>query len=171
MDFIDVERVACSGSVCAGCGGSISTQLSNEFRLCEDCIEKRRSLEEALRVRVRRSFNLRRSPGIRSCFLKLLLSQSVELEPSGWKRSIALGYELKKAGFNAKESGDILLQAGGKAERVSKLLESVYGNKWTSSLKCSQIKSLSIICENCPRQFCEELKETITEISEGPSLP
>lgn len=164
MDFIDVERVDCSGSVCAGCGSSISTQLSRKFRLCEGCLEERRSFEEGLRAQVRRSFNLRRSPGIRSCFLKLLLSQSIELEPSGWKTSMALCYELKGAGFNARESEDVFKQAGGKAERVSKLLESVYGNKWASSLNCSQIKGLNVICEDCPRQFCEESREAITEI-------
>ncbi len=118
MDFVDHRKISRSGGICCQCGKSISTS-SKEYRLCDGCLEKRRASEEALRQKVRRSFNLVRSPGIRSCFLKLLLSQRVELEPSGWRKSMALSYELKDAGFSARESVQILIQAGARQNRRS----------------------------------------------------
>jgi len=169
MDFVDHRKISRSGGICCQCGKSISTS-SKEYRLCDGCLEKRRASEEALRQKVRRSFNLVRSPGIRSCFLKLLLSQRVELEPSGWRKSMALGYELKDAGFSAKESVEILIQAGAKAKPAIKLLETVYYNEKSHSLHCHQIKRLDVACQDCPQQFCVKSRDSTTEIFEGPSL-
>jgi hypothetical protein len=168
MDFVDHRKISHSGGTCCHCGKSIST-LSKEYRLCDDCLEKRRASEEALRQDVRKSFNLVRSPGIRSCFFKLLLSQRVELEPSGWRKSMALGYELKDAGFSARESVQILIQAGAKAKPAIKLLETVYGDEKSDSLHCHQIKRLDVACQDCPQQFRVESRVSTTEIFEGPS--
>lgn len=170
MDFVDHQKVSrFGGSICCQCDKPTSTS-SKEYRLCDGCLEKRRTSEEALRQKVRRSFNLARSPGIRSCFLKLLLSQRVELEPSGWRKSMALGYELKDAGFSARESVQILIQAGAKAKPAIKLLETVYGNEKSNSLHCHQIKRLDVACQDCPQQFRVKSRDSTTEIFEGPSL-
>ncbi len=168
MDFIDHRKISLFGGICCQCGKSISTS-SKEYRLCDSCIEKRRASEEALRQEVCRSFNLVRSPGIRSCFLKLLLSRRVELEPSGWRKSMALGYELKDAGFSARESVQILVQAGAKAKPAIKLLETVYGNEKSNSLHCHQIKRLDVVCQGCPQQFRVNSGDSTIEIFEGPS--
>jgi hypothetical protein len=169
MDFVDHRKISYSGGICCQCGKSISAS-SREYRLCDDCLEKRRASEEALRQKVRRCFNLVRSPGIRICFLKLLLSQRVELEPSGWRKSMALGYELKDAGFSAKESAQILVQAGAKAKPAIKLLETVYRNEMSHSLHCHQIKGLDVACQDCPQQFRVKSRDCTTEVFKGPSL-
>lgn len=169
MDFVDHRKISHSNDICCQCGKSISTS-SKEYRLCDDCFEERRASEEALRRKVRGSFNLVRSPGIRSCFLKLLLAQRVELDPSGWRKSMALGYELKDAGFSARESVEILIQAGAKAKPAIKLLETVYGDEKSNSLHCHQIKRLDVTCQDCPQQFRVKSRDSTIEIFEGLSL-
>jgi hypothetical protein len=170
VDYIDDKKVIHPGGVCAQCGKLISMSLSKEFGLCDVCLEERLSLEEALKVKVRRIFSLRKSPCIRSCFLRLLLSRRVKLEPSGWRTGLALGHELKHAGFSARECEQILIQAGGKAERVNRLVLRIYKNDGAYPLKCEQIKGLNMLCQECPQQFRLKCKETVTEISEAACL-
>ncbi len=170
MDYIDDKKVTHLGEVCAQCGRLISMSLSKEFRLCNACLEERHKSEESLKIKVRRNFNLRKSPCIRSCFLKLLLFRKVKLEPSGWRTGMALGIELKHAGFSARECEQILIQAGGRAERVNRLVHRIYRNDENDGvypLKCEQIKALNMVCQECPQQFRLRWKETVTEISEA----
>lgn len=170
MDYVDDEKMIYPGRVCAQCGKSILLPLSQEFRLCNACLEERRKSEEALKIMVRRNFNLRKSPCIRSCFLKLLLFRKVKLEPSGWRTGMALGIELKHAGFSARECEQILIQAGGEAERVNKLVLRIHKNDEAHPLKCEQIKALNMVCQGCPQQFRLKWKETVTEISKAACL-
>lgn len=170
MDYIDDKKVIRPGGVCAQCGKSVLLPLSKEFRLCNACLEERHKSEEALKIEVRKNFNLRKSPCIRSCFLKLLLSRKVKLEPSGWRTGIALGIELKHAGFSARECEQILIQAGGRAERVNRLVHGIYRNDEAYPLKCEQIKALNMVCQECPQQFRLKWKETVTETSEAACL-
>ncbi|NYT01340.1 MAG: hypothetical protein GKC10_01050 [Methanosarcinales archaeon] len=115
---------------------------------------------------MRTRFNLTRSPDLRSCFLKQLLLKDVNLEPSGWRRGLALGFELKDNGFGEVEAEQILAQASGQAERSRRLMEAVYRRMkgpqgaWT----CLQLKDLEMICSNCVSQFKAAPRESITEI-------
>lgn len=43
--------------------------------------------------------------------MRLLCSGDIDLEPGGWRTGMALGLELKDAGYSIRESRQILLQA------------------------------------------------------------
>jgi hypothetical protein len=164
MDFVNEKRIIHLGEICAQCGTPISSPNSMELRLCNFCFEERCGSENSLRSKARRHFNLKNAPSIRRCFLELLLSHKVDLDPSGWRTGMAVGCELRDAGFDTDDSKKILMQAGGKVERVSKLLDVVYGRKRINSLSCDQIRALTVACHGCPKQFRAKQKESITEI-------
>ncbi len=164
MDFINERRVLYPGDVCSQCGNIISPPASGDLRLCSICLEERHRFKNALRINVRAHFNLRRSPRLRNCFLKLLISHGIDLEPSGWRTGMALACELKGAGFAAIETERVLIHAGGKAEKVRKLLEIVYRNAEMRPLTCEQIKDLDLACHECPQQFQIKPRECVTEI-------
>ena len=171
MDFVNEKLVHYSKDACANCGNSSLLPISylprskENSKLCSNCLEERHVLQEDLKMNVRRKFNLGRSPHLRSCFLRLLLASGVDLEPSGWRTAMALGFELKEAGFNLQESKQILLLAGANSNGVGKLLDSIFGKKGLGSLTCKQIRDLDVVCDECPRQFHIALQEHKTEIS------
>jgi hypothetical protein len=171
MDFVNEKLVHYSTDACANCGNSNLLPISDlprskeSSKLCGNCLEERHVLQDDLKMNVRRKFNLGRSPHLRSCFLRLLLACEVDLEPSGWRTALALGFELKEAGFNLQESKRILLQAGANSNGVGILLNPIYGKKGFGSLTCKQIRDLDLVCDECPRQFHIALQENKTEIS------
>ncbi len=170
MDLVDEKKVHYSGTACANCGRSSSSHASHEpgsreLKLCISCLEGRQTAQDNLRMKVRKQFDLSRSPHLRSCFLRLLLSREVDLEPSGWRTGMALGCELKDAGFGPRESEQILIKAGANSNRVSKLLNAIYAEKEARSLKCGQIRGLNVVCDECPHQFLVAQREHHTEIS------
>lgn len=165
MDFINEKQIVYLGEICAQCGADISFPVAKERRLCSVCFEKRRGTEDNLRSKMKRHFNLKKAPSIRRCFLKLLISHEVDLDPSGWRMGLAAACELRDAGLDHNESKQILIQAGGKADMVNKLLDVVYGKKKVHSLSCDQIKAFIVTCHGCPKQFqVKPKKESITEI-------
>lgn len=167
MDFVDEKSILYLREICAQCGNPVSWPTSKELRLCKVCFEERCDIESDLRGKVKRHFNMKRALGIRRCFLKLLLAHEVDLDPSGWRTGLAVGCELRDAGFDIDESKLILIHAGGKAERVAKLLDVVYGKKMILPLTCRQIKGLDMTCHECPQQFQVKQRESITEIVES----
>ncbi len=174
MDFLDELRVHYSGDACANCGSTGSQEAtreqgseprSNDLKLCHSCLEERHASWDDLRMNVRRQFDLGRSPNLRSCFLRMLLSREVDLEPSGWKTGMALGFELKDAGFALPESRQILIRAGANTKVVGSLLDSIYHEKGLGSLTCEQIRGLNVICDECPGQFKIDRREHKIEVS------
>jgi hypothetical protein len=95
----------------------------------------------------------------------MLLSREVSLEPSGWKTGMALGLELKEAGFAQPESRQIFIQAGANTSVIGGLLDNIYRRKGQGSLTCEQIRGLNVICDDCPGQFKIDPREHISEIS------
>jgi hypothetical protein len=174
MDLIDEKEVHHSGAACANCGGTGSTPASSspasqdaasgKLMLCSACLEDRYTSLNDLRIRIRKQFDLSRSPNLRSCFLNLLLSHEVDLEPSGWRTSLALGCELKDAGFSLRESNQILIAAGANSNSVGKLLNAAYARRGEVSLRCEQIRVLDVVCDQCPHQFLITQRENKTEI-------
>lgn len=165
MDFINEKQIVHSGEICAQCGDDFSLPMAKEQRLCSVCFEERCGNEDSLRSKMKRHFNLKKAPGIRRCFLELLISHEVDLDPSGWRMGLAIACELRDAGLDLSKSEQILMQAGGKADRVNKLLDVAYGKKRVHSLSCDQIKAFAVVCHGCPKQFqVKHKKEFITEI-------
>ncbi len=165
MDFIDEKRVHYPEKACAYCGSHSPSLPSNRSGLCSTCLEERHLYWDDQRAKVRRHFALPRSPKLRSCFLKLLLSHGVDLEPSGWRTGLALGYELKDAGFALQEARQILTTAGADTEAVSRLVDAVYGKKGLGPLTCEQIRGLDVVCNGCINQFNTASIEHRTEMS------
>jgi len=141
------------------------------MNLCTTCLEERHTSLDDLRTNVRRQFNLSRSPDMRSCFLRLLSSGEIDFEPDGWRTSMALGLELKDAGFAIHESKRILLQTGASQKpvdsTVDRLLSSIYRMKDQRSLTCEQIRGLNVICDQCPGQYEIARREQKTEICQS----
>jgi hypothetical protein len=160
MDFLNEKKVHYSSGACANCG---SSSLAN-LLLCTSCLEERQVSLDDLRTNVRKHFDLSRSPNLRSCFLRLLLSDEVDLAPAGWKTGMALGLELKDAGFALPESRQILLQAKANSNAVDSLLYNVYKRTGQESLACEQIRGLNVICDQCPGQYKIARREHKTEI-------
>jgi len=170
MDFLDEMRVHYSGDGCANCGGLLTLAALEgpgllEQKLCNSCLEERHVSEDDLKMNVRKQFDLDRSPNLRGCFLRMLLSRDVTLDPSGWKTGMALGFELKDAGFVLPESRQILIKAGANTNAIGGLLDNIYKRKGLGSLTCEQIRGLNVICDECPDQFKIDRRERITEIS------
>ena len=170
MDFLDHVRVHYAGKACASCGGSRALPVMKGpalmgLKLCNSCLEERHISHDDLKMNVRRQFDLDRSPNLRGCFLHMLLSHEVSLEPSGWKTGMALGNELKDAGFALPESRQILIQAGANTKVIGSLLDNIYRQKRSESLTCEQIRGLNVICDKCPDQFKIDRREHISEIS------
>lgn len=168
MDFLNEKRVHYLEKACAHCGSPSPSLRSNDTRLCSICLEERHLHLDDQRVKVRRHFDLLRSPKLRSCFLKLLLSHGVDLEPSGWRTGLALGYELKDAGFAAQEAKQILVTAGADAESVRGLVDAIYQKKGMGPLTCEQIRGLNVVCNGCIDQFNIALSEHRTIIMVNP---
>ena len=89
MDFLNEKKVHYSSGSCANCGSSaLASKAGNrndEMKLCTSCLEERHVSLDDLRTNVRKQFELSRSPNLRSCFLRLLLSKDVDLAPAGWE--------------------------------------------------------------------------------------
>jgi len=170
MDFVDERMVHYSGNACANCGKfsfppASDEPGSRELKLCGVCLEERHICQDDLMMKVRRQFKLSRSPHLRSCFLRLLLSREVDLEPSGWRTGMALGCELKDAGFALQESKQILIKAGANSNSVSNLLNVLYAKKGCGPLNCEQIRVLDVVCDECSHQFLISPREHKTDIS------
>ena len=110
MDFLDEVRVHYAGEACANCGGSSSPAPMKApgpsgLKLCNSCLEERHTSHDDLKMNVRRQFNLDRSPNLRGCFLRMLLSREVTLEPSGWKAGIVLGNESRTQALRSPNQG------------------------------------------------------------------
>jgi hypothetical protein len=168
MDFLNEKKVHYSSGTCANCGSSSSASKSalhaDELKLCTSCLEERHISLDDLRANVRKQFDLSRSPNLRSCFLRMLLSRDVDLAPAGWRTGMALGFELKDAGFALHESKQILLQAKANSNVVNSLLDNIYRKKGQGSLACEQIRGLNVICDQCPAQYKIARREHRTEI-------
>jgi hypothetical protein len=171
MDFLNEKKVHYSSGACANCGtSSLATKAGphaahpDDLKLCTSCLEERHVSLDDLRAKIRKQFDLSRSPNLRSCFLRLLLSGEVDLEPAGWRTAIALGFELKDAGFSLQESRQILLMAKGSSNMVNSLLDSIYRKKGNGSLTCEQIRDLDVVCDLCPSQYKIARREHKTEI-------
>ncbi|HUS74683.1 MAG TPA: hypothetical protein VMY43_01620 [Methanothrix sp.] len=168
MDFLNEKKVHYSSGACANCGSSSLASKrgphADDLKLCTSCLEERHVSLDDLRTNVRRQFDLSRSPNLRSCFLRLLLCREVDLAPAGWRTAIALGFELKDAGFALQESRQILLMAKANSNVVDSLLDSIYQKKGHGSLTCEQIRELDVICDQCPSQYKIARREHKTEI-------
>jgi len=171
MDLVNEKKVHYLGCSCADCGSfdspqspKIMMQIPDDLHLCSSCLMERHVSQEDLRKKVRKHFDLGRSPNLRSCFLKMLLSRRINLEPSAWRTGLALGHELKSAGFAARESRQILLKAGADLDRTERLMSAIYKEKNSGPLDCRQIRGLNVICEGCPDQFRTHPLENRTEI-------
>lgn len=169
MDFLDEKKVHYSSGACANCGSSSlaskAEPCAEEMKLCNSCLEERHVSLDDLKSNVRRQFDLSRSPNLRSCFLRLLLSGDVNLAPAGWRTGMALGFELKDAGFSQQESRQILLQAKASSSVVDSLLDNIYRKKGLGSLTCEQIRGLNVICDQCPGQYKIARREHKTDLS------
>ena len=169
MDFLNEKNVHYSSGTCANCGGSsLATKAgpcADEMKLCTSCMEERQVSLDHLRTNVRKQFDLSRYPNLRSCFLRLLLSGDVDLAPAGWKTGMALGFELKDAGFALRESKQILLQAKANSNVVDSLLDNIYRRKGHGPLTCEQIRGLNVICDQCPGQYKIARREHKTDLS------
>lgn len=168
MDLVDEKMVHYASDPCADCGsfgaGLRRIPAISDLKLCTTCLEERHATLDDLRNRVREKFELSRSPRIRSCFLRLLLCRELDLAPGGWRAAMALGLELKGAGFGLSESRRILLHAQAKADLLDRLLDLIYKKKEQASLTCEQIRGLDLICEQCPGQYHVAAREQMTEI-------
>jgi len=168
MDLLNEKNVHCSSGSCAHCGSyafaSNAWPRAEEMKLCTSCLEERHVSLDDLKRNVRKQFGLSRSPNLRSCFLRLLLSKGVDLAPAGWKTGMALGFELKSAGFALQESRQILLQAKANSNVLDSLLDNIYRRKGQGSLACAQIRELNVICDQCPGQYQIARREYKTEI-------
>lgn len=168
MDLINEKKVHYSSGSCANCGSfalaAKAAPHTEEIKLCTSCLEERHIILDDMRSNVRKQFDLARSPNIRSCFLKMLLDKEVDLAPAGWRTGLALGFELKDAGFALKESRQILLQANANSNVVDRLLDNIYQKKGKSSLACEQIRGLNVTCDQCPGQYRIASREHRTEI-------
>jgi hypothetical protein len=168
MDFLNEKKVHYLSGACADCGSSYSVSKAgthaDDMLLCTSCQEERHLSLDKMRTNVRKQFDLSRSPNLRSCFLRLLLSGEVDLAPSGWRTGMALGFELKYAGFAFAESRQILLQAKANSNVVNSLLDNIYRRKSQGTLACEQIRGLNVICDQCPGQYKIARREHKTEI-------
>lgn len=169
MDLVNEKKVHYLGCSCADCGSfaspqSIMMQIPDDLHLCSGCLTERHVSQEDMRKKVRKHFDLGRSPNLRSCFLKMLLSHKINLEPSGWRTGLALGLELKSAGFAANESRQILLKVGADLDRAEMLIGAIYKENDSGPLNCRQIRGMNVICEGCPDQFRVYQQENKTEI-------
>lgn len=168
MDLVNEKKVHYPPETCANCG-CLSLDLSpaansGNLRLCPSCLNERHSFLGNMREKVRKKFELNRSPVIRSCFLRLLLSRDVDLTPGGWRMGMALGVELKDAGFQLPESRQILLKARANERLLDRLLDSIYKKRDHGSLTCDQMRGMSVICDQCPEQYMKAHHEHKTEI-------
>lgn len=163
IDLVNEKKVRYSREVCSECGGVLSIQESKDRRLCSSCQEMRHERISTLRRELKRQFGQKRDLTLRSCFLKMLLSKDIDLEPSGWKMALALGCELKAAGFDTDEACKVLTAAGGRREKVGKLLDAVYGHE-AVAYPCEHIRSMGADCTGCPNQFAVRAKESWTKI-------
>jgi len=168
MDFLNERMVHYSSGSCANCGSSAlasnAEQRTDGMNLCTSCLEERHVSLDDLRTNVRKQFDLIRSPGLRSCFLRMLLLGEVDLAPAGWRTGMALGFELKDAGFALSESRQILLQAKANSSVVDSLLDNIYRKKGKCSLACEEIRMLNVNCDQCPGQYKVARREHKTEI-------
>lgn len=167
MDFLNEKKVHYLSGTCANCGSSYSASNAGNHAddlLCTSCQEERHISLDGLRTNVRKQFDLSRSPNLRSCFLRMLLSGEVDLAPAGWRTGMALGFELKDAGFAFAESRKILLLAKANSNVVNRLLDNIYRGKSQGSLACEQIRRLNVICDQCPGQYKIAQREHKTEI-------
>lgn len=167
-NFINEKKVHYSSGSCANCGSFASAEkaasYTDEMLLCNSCLEERHIILDEMKSNVRKQFDLARSPNLRSCFLRMLLNEDVDLAPSGWRTGMALGFELKDAGFALQESRQILLQAKANSNVVDKLLDNIYQKKGRCSLACEQIRGLNVTCDQCPGQYRKASREHSTEI-------
>ena len=168
MDLLNEKKVHYPAGLCANCGGtslaSVAAHRTGELKLCASCLDERHVSLDDLRANVRRRFNLSRSPNLRSCFLRLLLSGDYDMEPGGWRTGMALGLELKDAGFALQESRQMLLRSRANSNVVDSLLSDIYRKKWQGSLTCEQIRGLNVVCDQCPGQYMVAQREHKTEI-------
>lgn len=171
MDLVNEKKVHYLGCSCADCGSfasprspKIVMRIPDDLRLCSSCLMERHVFQEDLRKKVRKHFDLGRSPNLRSCFLKMLLSRKIDLEPSGWRTGLALGHELKSAGFTANESRQILLKAGTDLDQTERLMNAINKERNSGPLNCRQIREMNVICEGCPDQFRSHTPENRKEI-------
>lgn len=168
MDLLNENKVHYSSDTCANCGSSSSASKAgthaDDLLLCPSCLEERHVSLDDLRTNVRKQFDLGRSPNLRSCFLRLLLSGKVDLAPAGWRTGMALGFELKDAGFALPESRQILIQAKANLNGVESLLDNIYRKMGKGALACEQIRGLNMICDQCPDQYKIARREHKTEI-------
>ncbi len=168
MDFLDEKKVHYSSGSCADCGSfALASKVAphtDELKLCTSCLEERHVSLDDMRTNVRKQFDLVRSPNLRSCFLRMLLFGEVDLAPDGWRTGMALGFELKDAGFGLQESRQILLKAKANSNVVDSLLKNIYQKKGRSSLACEQIRGLNVTCDQCPGQYRMARPENRTEI-------
>lgn len=114
MDLIDEKKVHYTSGSCSSCGSfalaARAAPHTDEMKLCTSCLKERHTIIDNMKANVREQFNLARSPDLRSCFLRMLLDEDVDLDPAGWRAGLALGFELKDAGFAIHKSRQILLQ-------------------------------------------------------------
>jgi hypothetical protein len=168
MDFINEKKVHYSAGSCANCGSlalaAKAAPHADEMKLCTSCLEERHIILDDMRSNVIKQFDLARSPNLRSCFLRMLLDKKVDLAPAGWRAGMALGFELKDAGFALQESRQILLQAKANSNMVDRLLDNIYQKKGKCSLACEQIRGLNLTCDQCPGQYKIASREHSTEI-------
>jgi|WetSurMetagenome_2_1015567.scaffolds.fasta_scaffold13398_3 hypothetical protein len=168
MDLINEKKVHYTSGPCSSCGSvalaARAVHHTGEMKLCTSCLEERYTIIDNMKANVKDQFNLARSPNLRSCFLRMLLYEGVDLDPTGWRAGLALGFELKDAGFVFHESRQILLQANAKSNIVDRLLDYVYQKKAKTSLTCEQIRKLNVICDQCPGQYRRARSENRTEI-------
>ena len=168
MDLVNEKKVHYPSEACANCGclssGLSSEANSGDLRLCPSCLNERHSLLGNMREKVRKKFELNRSPVIRSCFLRLLLSRDVDLTPDGWRMGVALGFELKGAGFHLPESRQILLKARANEKLLDRLLDGIYKKRDDGSLTCDQMRAMSVICDQCPEQYLKAHHEHKTDV-------
>lgn len=168
MDLVNEKKVHYPSEACANCG-CLSLDLRaaatpGNPRLCPSCLDERHSSLDNMRENVREKFELNRSPAIRSCFLRLLLSRNVDLTPDGWRMGMALGLELKGAGFALPESRRILLKARANEGLLDRLLDNIYKKKDDGSLTCDQMRGMAVICDQCPGQYMKVHREHRTEV-------
>lgn len=160
----EILKAASNTGICIQCRCHIA-DLSLGPMLCDTCLDDRRHKEEMLSAEVRELFNLKSSPGLRSCFLKILLSGGLDLGPSGWKVGLALGYELVDAGLR-EDAEQILTTASGCQDKAKRLAEVVCGDRRmnSGSWTCQQIRNLETNCSGCSMQFQSEARTSITEM-------
>lgn len=168
MDLINENEVHYKSGSCSNCGSfalaARAAPYTDEMKLCNSCIEDRNTIIDNMKANVREQFNLPRLPDLRSCFLRMLLYEEVDLDPAGWRTGLALGFELKDAGFAINESQQILLQAKANSNVVDRLLDYVYQMNARATLTCEQIRRLNVICDQCPGQYRTSRSENRTEI-------